>query len=695
MTETFPRQKAATRNFQLGAPRTFHINADATLVSFLRSDHGRDAVNSLWVYDIAQNIERKVADARALVTGSEDVPDAERARRERMRETTAGITSYSVDSTGNAVSFALSGQLYTGDLTTGSFIGLDVTGPIIDPHTSPDGLHVMWSTGSEVRIADFNGGNERVIAHDGAENVTWGLADFVAAEELGRMNGMWWSPSSAEVLVTRVDASTVNTWWISDPATPENAPHEQRYPAAGTPNADVKLFRIALNGNKTELTWDRETFEYLVRVTWQENHEPLVTLSNREQKHFEHFSAIADSLVSVAAITDADFIDVIPGQPRWIGEKLLTVVDNVVSDTRELQLSGETVSPQGLQVMSVLSADDEAIHAIVTDNALDRRVARIALDGSVTFLTEDGVASASAPTSHDNKNFQIVSQSRLANHSRSWTLRCEGKAIHEFDSHAESPSLRPNVTYLQTGPHNVHTAVLFPAHHVPGSTKLPILVRPYGGPHGAQVLNSALIYAEDQWFADQGYCVVIADNRGTPGRGPVWDRSITNDFVQPVLDDQVSAVQAVGAHFPEDVDLDRVGITGWSFGGYLAALAVLERPDVFHAAVAGAPVIEWKWYDTGYTERYLGNPTTAEDVYHHNSLLWRAEHLKRPLMLVHGLADDNVVVAHTLRLSSELLAHGKAHTVLPLSGVTHMTPQEIVAENLMLLSVEFFNTQLG
>jgi len=695
VTETFPRQKAATRNFQLGAPRTFHINADVSVVTFLRSEHGRDAVNSLWVFDTVKNIERKVADARDLVAGSEDVPAAERARRERMRETTAGITSYSVDKSGNLVTFALSGQLYSGDLKSGTFVCLEVTGPIIDPHMSPDGAHIMWSTGTEVRICARDGSNERVIAHDGADNVTWGLADFVAAEELGRMTGMWWSPTGEEILVTRVDDSQVNTWWISDPATPENAPHEQRYPAAGTPNAVVQLFRIALDGTKSEIKWDQNLFEYLVRISWSESHEPLITLSTRDQKRFVHFTANGTVLESVADIRDECFIDVIPGQPRWVDNQLLTVIDNSESDTRELQLDGRTMSPRGLQVMSVLSADDDGIDVIVTDNALDRRVARIALDGSVTFKTHEGMASATAPTSHDDKIFQVISQSRLSDHSRSWTLMCDGQPIHEFDSHAESPALQPRVNYLTTGDHNVHTAVLFPLDHVPGSRKLPVLMRPYGGPHGAQVLNSALIYAEDQWFADQGYCVVIADNRGTPGRGPIWDRTVTNDFVQPVLDDQVAAVQAVGAHFPDDVDLDRVGIIGWSFGGYLAALAVMERPDVFHVAVAGAPVIEWKWYDTGYTERYLGNPTTADDVYHHNSLLWRAEHLTRPLMLVHGLADDNVVAAHTLRLSSELLAHGKPHTVLPLSGVTHMTPQEIVAENLMLLSVEFFNTHLG
>ncbi len=144
-----------------------------------------------------------------------------------------------------------------------------------------------------------------------------------------------------------------------------------------------------------------------------------------------------------------------------------------------------------------------------------------------------------------------------------------------------------------------------------------------------------------------------------------------------------------------DLDLSRVGIRGWSFGGYLAALAVLRRPDVFHAAVAGAPVTDWALYDTHYTERYLGRPDTDPEAYARSSLMADAEKLERPLLLVHGLADDNVVVAHTLRLSSALLAAGRPHSVLPLSGVTHMTPQEVVAENLLLLQVRFLNDALG
>jgi dipeptidyl-peptidase-4 len=189
--------------------------------------------------------------------------------------------------------------------------------------------------------------------------------------------------------------------------------------------------------------------------------------------------------------------------------------------------------------------------------------------------------------------------------------------------------------------------------------------------------------------------VVIADGRGTPGRGAAWDRAVHLDLAGPPLEDQVDALRAVAEANPGALDLDRVGIRGWSFGGYLAALAVLRRPDVFHAAVAGAPVTDWRLYDTHYTERYLGTPASDPQAYERSSLLADAEKLERPLMLIHGLADDNVVAAHTLRLSSALLAAGKPHTVLPLSGVTHMTPQEVVAENLLLLQVAFLRQALG
>jgi dipeptidyl-peptidase 4 len=196
-------------------------------------------------------------------------------------------------------------------------------------------------------------------------------------------------------------------------------------------------------------------------------------------------------------------------------------------------------------------------------------------------------------------------------------------------------------------------------------------------------------------MADQGFAVLIADGRGTPGRGPGWEREIAFDFAGITLADQVDALHAVAREHP-DLDLSRVAIRGWSYGGYLSALAVLRRPDVFHAAIAGAPVTDWRLYDTHYTERYLGHPDERPEVYARNSLIDDAPNLTRPLLIIHGLADDNVVVAHALRLSSALVAAGRPHALVPLPGVTHMTPlDDQVSENFMLMQLRWLKDSLG
>ena len=237
------------------------------------------------------------------------------------------------------------------------------------------------------------------------------------------------------------------------------------------------------------------------------------------------------------------------------------------------------------------------------------------------------------------------------------------------------------------------TTVLFPTGHVPGSRRLPVLMDPYGGPHGRRVLNSAHAYLASQWFADQGFVVIVCDGRGTAGNGPVWDRRALHDRVG-TADDQAAAVRAVAERFPDDLDTTRVGIRGWSFGGYLAALAVLRHPDVFGAAIAGAPTSDERLYDTCYSERYLGDPNVDPDIYDRNSLIPLAPGLTRPLMIIHGLADDNVYPAHALALSEALLAAGRPHEFLPLTGMTHMANDEVVAENLLLLQVDFLRRSL-
>jgi dipeptidyl-peptidase 4 len=273
---------------------------------------------------------------------------------------------------------------------------------------------------------------------------------------------------------------------------------------------------------------------------------------------------------------------------------------------------------------------------------------------------------------------------------RSTTLEACGSITRVIDgpvltSFAEEPLIDPNVALHHYGDRRLATAVLMPHDH--DGSPLPVLLDPYGGPHVQYVLASRSRYALSQWFADQGFAVVVVDGRGTPGRGSEWERAVHLDLATSILDDQVDALHAAANDYP--LDLDRVAIRGWSFGGYLAALAVMRRPDVFHAAIAGAPVTDWRLYDTHYTERYLGDPSVDDTAYANSSLLPLAGALTRPLLLIHGLADDNVVAAHTLQLSSALLAAGKPHEVLPLVGVTHMTPQEVVAENMVLHQLDF------
>lgn len=260
-------------------------------------------------------------------------------------------------------------------------------------------------------------------------------------------------------------------------------------------------------------------------------------------------------------------------------------------------------------------------------------------------------------------------------------------------SHAATPGFVPNTEFVRLGEHRLFVAITRPSvsSRFAGASKLPVLLKPYGGPGFQMVAFSQNGYAESQWWADQGFIVVTADGRGTTGRGPKWDREIFERMKDVTLADQVEAVRAL-PQVASDADLERVAMIGWSYGGYLSALAVLDAPDVVHAACAGAPPTDWAFYDTHYTERYLGLDPA---VYERNSIITDAPKLERPLMLIHGFADDNVSIASSLRLSQALMEAGRSHTYLPLTGITHMTNDPKVAENLLVLQRDFLYEALG
>jgi dipeptidyl-peptidase-4 len=249
-----------------------------------------------------------------------------------------------------------------------------------------------------------------------------------------------------------------------------------------------------------------------------------------------------------------------------------------------------------------------------------------------------------------------------------------------------------NPVFSRVTAHRLPAAVLYPRDHRPGQ-RLPVLLDPYGGPGGQMVVRQATGWIRRQWWADQGFAVVVIDGRGTSNVSPEFTYAVFRGWSSVVLDDQVHGLHALADLHP-DLDLARVAVRGWSFGGYLAALAVLRRPDVFHAAVAGAPPTDFQLYDTAYTERYLGLPQDNPEVYEADALLADAPRLTRPLLLVHGLADDNVHPLHSFHLSEALHDAGRPHAVLPLPGVTHMTPDGI-AERTMVAELDFIRRALS
>ena len=807
----FPRKKARTLRFSCGAPRAARVIADGSRALFLRSDGPEDTVTSLWMSVIDENgnaSEMLLADPRTLLADAdaEDVPAEERARRERAREGGSGIVGYSTDASGNRVTFTINGQLFLTDIAAGVTRAIaieeDELKPVLNPRISPDGQHVMYTTGTylvNVDLADTafdtaSGDDDceigdaisvvASIPQDGEWKI--GLAEFAAGEEMDRYDGFWWSPDSKYVLFETYDESPEPIWHLSDPANPANPARSNRYPQALTANANVRLTLLELGFDSdnccygaiaNEVQWDHETYEYLAAVSWTSGHEPIILVQDRLQQHDQVLAIHVGE--PIATMRDAEngftddegdqvetfsiaipeyaegerpggtrvleehgnayWLDLIHGTPAFTPNgRLICAMNDMDADTNRLTANGMPFTPAGLQVREVLDVTDDDVLCVV------QRTPELLPDDSLPFLWQ------SIAADHDARSFDVVSirydgtWEPLTYAPGQWTMSRAGNGcvvtgrdmddatvqmqhcmniattdengtdvasmvVAPIENHAETPGFTPNVHFTRLGERGLYAAIVLPSasSEYAHANTLPVLMKPYGGPGFQQVVESQSFYWDAQWWANQGYIVVTADGRGTTGRGPKWDRAIYETMKSVTLEDQVDAVRALPkalatlaaqenkesseTAIPQP-DLNRVAMIGWSYGGFLSALAVLEAPETFAAACAGAPPTDWTLYDTHYTERYLGLDPA---VYERNSIIADAPQLDRPLMLIHGFADDNVTIAHSLRLSQVLMAAGRKHTFLPLTGITHMTNDETVAENLLILQRDFLAEALG
>jgi dipeptidyl-peptidase-4 len=650
---------------------------------------GDDPHTALWVFDLGSGSERLVADPTELVDDSgQELSLEERARRERTRETASGIVAYGVDRDARVAAFALSGRLFAADLAGGGARELDVPAPAFDPRPDPTGRHVAFIHDRALHTVDLGDGRVVRLAGEADEAVRWGTAEYIAAEEMHRTSGYWWSPDGEALLAVRTDETPVRRLWISDPANPVVAPRAVRYPTAGSPNALVEAYVVRVaDAAAVQAIWDRDAYPYLAAAHWDE-HGPMIVVQSRDQRRVLILAVdpASGETSELSSQTDDDWVDLVAGVPRRLSDGRLVTV-GVSDDAVALMVGGTAVTPPEMEVREVLATAAEEVLFSASTDPIEVQVWRWdARSSALSCLTPSkGVHTAAA-----GGGATVVGSAGMEQDGTRWTL--DG---HVFGSRAERPGMTPCVTFTKVGSSDLRVALVLPRNHERDSP-LPVLMDPYGGPHFQRVVAARSRWFETQWFADQGFAVVAADGRGTPGRGSRWARIVRGDLATPALEDQVTALHELAELHPY-LDLTRVAIRGWSFGGYLAALAVLRRPDVFHAAVAGAPVTEWRLYDTHYTERYLGVDPDGADrpAYDSSSLLNDAATLSRPLLLIHGIADDNVLAAHTLKLSQRLTEAGRLHAVLPLTGVTHMTPQEAVAEHMLTVQVDFIRQALG
>ncbi len=700
---SYLRLHAETRGFLLGRPVKPKPAPDGKAVLFLRAK-ARVPKLSLYEFDVETGKARELMTPEQVLKGAEEHLSAEeKARRERQRVSVGGFTDFQLAPDGTLILLRLSGKLYAVRREDGSARELKTgKGALVDPKFSPDGKSVAYVLDHDVYVYDLQSHKERRVTTGGSDKKTHGLAEFVAQEEMERHTGYWWSPDSKSIAYEEADADGVEVWHVADPIRPEQPPHPTFYPRPGKANVAVRLGVIPTDGGETTwVEWDRQRYPYLASVRWDKRGPLTLAVQTRDQKEWVLLRADPKTGKTTELLAERDdaWVNINHDGPRWLEDgSFLWSGEDKAGPRLELR-SGDgklkrVLVPPGEGYIDLVDATPagEVVYR-ASDDPTQAHLFRLSVGGEKPerLTREPGVHNA---VCNPKQTLSARTSMLLGAMPRTTVHGPDGKLLGELPEVAVEPPFLPNAELLKVGAGEGFYASVVRPRDFDANKRYPAIVYVYGGPKHLHVQASAQTRLLVQWIADQGFIVVSLDNRGTPARGRDWERAVTHRFGSVPLEDQVAGLKALGKKFPE-MDLDRVGVYGWSFGGYMAALAVLKRPDVFKAAVSGAPVTDWEDYDTHYTERYLGLLPRDKKAYEEASLLPLASKLERPLLLVHGTADDNVYFRHTLKLADALFKAGKDFELLPLSGFTHMVPDPVVTQRLYGRFVRFFHEHLG
>jgi dipeptidyl-peptidase-4 len=708
------RDLGETRAYRLGVPHDFAFAKDDAAVYFLRSASGRDPSQSIYRVVLPEGREELVLAPGDLLKGPETLSAEERARRERLRIGAGGFTGFRLAPDGKSLAVELSGKLFLHDLTARTTRELAPGTSLYDARFSPDGHALAFVRDFNVHRIDLASGKVSAVTKGGTEEKPLGLADFAAQEELDRIEGWWWGPSADRILVEEVDQHEVERLAIVDPAHPEREPDRPFYPRAGHKNAVLGLALHDVDGKQPtrHVTWDKGTFPYLAKVTWTKELGLLLSVFDRPQKRLAllRVDEATGQTTPVLDEHDAAWVNHDPSIPAPVPGSANFLWASERSGHWQLELRDRSGA-----VVRVLTQPSHgygatvrvtATHAFVSasPDPVDDVLLKVALDG--TRLDElgkvDGRRQVSSTVSSTGA-YLVRATATASSFATVVTVRnASDQVVATVSSKQETPKHTPAPTFHSVGAEGYRVAVLRPTGFVSGRT-YPVIDAAYGGPH-AQVVQAGLGgYARAQWMADAtGAIVVAVDAKGTPARGRLWERAIEGDFGTLPIEGHVEALKALAREVPE-LDLDRVGVYGWSFGGYFAARAVLARSDFYKAAVAGAPPVDWLDYDTAYTERYLGvpDPAVPHPAYERSSLVPLAKRplgpgeTARPLLVVHGTADDNVHFKNSLVLADAMLRGGRPFELVPLVGTTHMLNDPALAIPTWSRMAAFLRTHLS
>lgn len=720
------------------APSGVQYSPDGKRVTFLKAREDEASRYDLWQFDVATGEQSMLVDSKLLEPEEVELSEEEKALRERKRIAgRKGIVSYDWG-TSDTILVPIGGDLHLVTLSDDGPSARQLTETDAfeyDAKVSPGGKFVSFVRDGAVYAIDLSSGEEsRLTPLAEPENaISYGVAEFVAQEEMSRYTGYWWSPDSRYMAYTKVDESTVDIIPRFDIRAQDVAVIEQRYPRAGRPNAIVDLFvRDMATDEVVEVDWRRDdwgpaTDQYLARVNWAGS--LMVQRVNRDQTEIslKDYAPWAQEpgprleLQSGPVAREENWVNLSNDFVSFGEWGILFTNEN--KGFRHIQY--QAVGSQPTQ--SVTSGEwvlDEIAHAKYDelgvyftgfkDTPLERHLYKVEMDYVVrrtdrdanknpTRITELG-KSWSITMSPDGQSF-VGTSSSPTQPSQTGLYKADGTLITWIEEnaldedHPYAPYLADHTipeygTLTAEDGQTLYYSIQLPPNFDPNK-KYPALVEVYGGP-GAQTVTRNWERLSDQFYSREGYVVFRLDNRGMANRGKKFEDVIYRQTGGPEVRDQLLGVEWLKSQ--PFIDADRVGIQGWSYGGYMTLMTILQAPEgTFAAAVAGAPVTDWSLYDTFYTERYMDTPQDNPDGYEKSSVFYHLDRLEgelTPLMLIHGMADDNVTFDNTTRLMAELQEKGRHFELMTYPGQRHGIRGEALQVHLMKTRMAFLDRKL-